>query len=107
MGDLEHNSAEFAGEHRIVAGPFEQTPIGGRWDVAVVDPPRTGLGGDGVAAVVRGRPRAIAYVSCDPASLGRDTAILAAEGYRLDWAVPVDLFPQTFHIEAVARFVAG
>ncbi|HEX5631081.1 MAG TPA: class I SAM-dependent RNA methyltransferase [Acidimicrobiia bacterium] len=104
LDDLAQNSATSGGRHRIVAAPFERADIGGRWDVAVVDPPRTGLGADGVATVIRGRPRAIAYVSCDPASLARDTALLVAAGYRLEWVTPVDLFPQTFHIEAVAKF---
>ncbi len=49
-------------------------------------------------------PRAIAYVSCDPASLARDANLLKEAGYRLEWAAPVDLFPQTFHIETVASF---
>jgi 23S rRNA (uracil1939-C5)-methyltransferase len=91
----------------VVAAPFESAQIGGRWDVAVVDPPRDGLGAAGVAAVTRGRPRAIAYVSCDPASLARDCRTLAETGYRLQWAAPVDLFPQTFHIETVAAFIPG
>jgi 23S rRNA (uracil1939-C5)-methyltransferase len=51
------------------------------------------------------RPEVVAYVSCDPASLSRDVRLLAAHGYRLDWAQPVDMFPQTFHVETVARLV--
>jgi 23S rRNA (uracil1939-C5)-methyltransferase len=74
------------------------------WDLAVVDPPRKGLGADGVAAVTSPGPRAIAYVSCDPASLGRDARLLVEAGYRLEAAVPVDQFPQTFHVETVATF---
>ena len=105
LHDLEHNAATAGIEHRIVPDPFEVAQIGGRWDIAVVDPPRTGLEASGVAAVTRGRPRAIAYVSCDPASLARDTRGLHTAGYRLEWAVPVDMFPQTFHIETVAKFV--
>lgn len=104
LGDLRHNAAGFGGEHRVVADRFEVAQIGWRWDVAVVDPPRDGLGAAGVEAVTRGRPRAIAYVSCDPASLARDCRHLAVAGYRLDWATPVDMFPQTFHIETVAAF---
>ena len=107
LHDLEHNAAQADTDHRIVRDPFEEAQIGGRWDIAVVDPPRTGLEAAGVAAVTRGRPRAIAYVSCDPASLARDTRALQAGGYRLEWAVPVDMFPQTFHIETVAKFTAG
>ena len=81
----------------------------GRWrstpaDVVVADPSRSGLGRPGVGAVVAtGAPRLV-LVSCDPASLGRDTALLAAEGYRLVSVALVDAFPHTFHTEAVARF---
>ena len=107
LHDLEHNAAESRIEHRVVSDSFEEAQVGGRWDIAVVDPPRTGLEAAGVAAVTRGRPRAIAYVSCDPASLARDARALQTAGYRLEWAVPVDMFPQTFHIEAVAKFASG
>ncbi len=73
------------------------------WDVAVVDPPRAGLGRKGTDRLLGGWPRAIGYVSCDPASFARDAALLVAGGYQLDWVQPVDMFPQTPHIEAVAR----
>jgi len=75
------------------------------WDVAVVDPPRAGLGRMGADRLVAGWPRAIAYVSCDPASFARDAALLVADGYQLDWVQPVDMFPQTFHVEVVGRFL--
>ena len=106
--DLAHNLATAGLEHEIYAGTVEQgaAALGDAWQVAVVDPPRDGLGADAVAAIVRGTPRTIAYVSCDPASLARDSRHLAGAGYRLDWAVAVDMFPQTFHIEAVAAFSA-
>jgi len=108
-GDLRHNAGKAPVPVRVVEGKVEAVlpHLEGGWDVAVVDPPRTGLGEAGVQAVAAGRPRALAYVSCDPASLARDTRTLAAAGYRLDWAAPVDLFPQTFHIETVAAFTAG
>ncbi|MCA1736730.1 MAG: hypothetical protein LC739_11685 [Actinobacteria bacterium] len=70
----------------------------------MVDPPRAGLGREGVETVVAGSPRAIAYVSCDPASFARDAALLTTAGYHLDWVQPVDIFPQTFHIEIVGAF---
>ena len=76
------------------------------WQVALVDPPRSGLGPDGVAAIIAADPRTVIYVSCDPASFARDARILRSAGYELDIAVPVDLFPQTYHVETVGRFNA-
>lgn len=84
----------------------------GRWrprraDVVVADPARPGLGRPGVATVAAtGAPRLV-LVSCDPASLGRDTALLAAAGYRLAAVTLVDAFPHTFHVETVSRFDRG
>jgi hypothetical protein len=108
VDDLRHNAEAAPMPVRVVEGAVEVVLplLEAGWDLAVADPPRSGLGEGGVRAVVAGSPRAIAYVSCDPASLARDTRMLGAAGYRLDWAAPVDLFPQTFHVEAVARFVA-
>lgn len=74
------------------------------WDVAVVDPPRKGLTERGVEAITSTMPRRIAYVSCDPASFARDTRILETYGYDFVSATPVDLFPQTYHIEIVGQF---
>ena len=76
-------------------------------DVVVLDPPRTGAGPALCAAIATCRPTVIVYVACDPAALGRDTAALAAAGYRLDTLRAFDAFPQTHHIECVARFIAG
>jgi len=102
--DLRHNLEEAGVDHRIERGSVEEVDIGGSWDIAIVDPPREGLRRAGVAAVTAGSPRSIAYVSCDPASLARDARHLDEAGYRLDLATPVDLFPQTFHIETVVHF---
>lgn len=109
VGDLRRNAASAPMPVRLVEAEVEAVLpyLDTRWDLAVVDPPRTGLGKAGVTAVVAGQPRAIAYVSCDPASLARDTRLLAEAGYRLGWAAPVDLFPQTFHVETVAAFAEG
>ncbi|OHV45186.1 deoxyribonuclease [Pseudofrankia sp. BMG5.36] len=78
---------------------------GGRVDVAVLDPPRTGAGTDVLTALLALRPRAVAYVACDPVALGRDLAAAAAAGYRVDGVRAFDLFPMTAHIECVARLV--
>jgi 23S rRNA (uracil1939-C5)-methyltransferase len=71
-------------------------------DVVLVDPPRSGLSPDVAASIAQTRARAVVYVSCDPATLARDVAALRPLGYDLDSATPVDLFPQTYHVETVA-----
>jgi 23S rRNA (uracil1939-C5)-methyltransferase len=84
----------------------------GRWrpatgdavDMVVADPARPGLGRPGVAAVVAAGAPGIVLVSCDPASMARDVALLRDAGYGLSSVEVVDAFPDTFHIEAVSRF---
>lgn len=106
LPDLEHNLERAAvPAPDILVAPFEELDDDESWTVAVVDPPRSGLRRAGVDVVTAPTPRAIAYVSCDPAGLARDTRYLAEAGYALDRVVPVDMFPQTFHIESVALFV--
>lgn len=104
LADLEYNLEDNAvPAPEILVAPFEDIE-GESWTVAVVDPPRSGLRRPGVVSVTAARPRAIAYVSCDPASLARDTRYLDEQGYDLRRVVPVDMFPQTYHLEAVALF---
>ena len=71
-------------------------------DLAVIDPPRAGLDRFALDALAAKKPRAIAYVSCDTATLARDAARFVQHGYVLESVQPVDLFPQTYHIECVA-----
>lgn len=71
-------------------------------DVICVDPPRKGLAPEVIDAMARMGPQRIVYVSCDPATLGRDVKLLAQKGYRLTRATAVDLFPGTAHVETVA-----
>jgi len=72
-----------------------------RPDLVLLDPPRVGLGpGEAVALARLGAAR-IVYVSCDPETLARDLATITAGGYRVAWATPVDLMPQTYHVESV------
>ena len=80
-------------------------PMVRRPDLAVVDPPRSGLG-DRVARLLTdvGSAR-ITYVSCDPATLARDLLPLLASGYRVENVHMVDLFPQTYHMETVVHLV--
>ena len=70
-------------------------------DVVIVDPPRKGCSTDTLSAIIKMNPKRIVYVSCDPATLARDVRILAEEGYQPQIVQPVDLFPQTTHIETV------
>ena len=70
-------------------------------DVVVVDPPRKGLNGDTIEALHRMNPRKIVYVSCDPATLARDVALLKERGYRLLSAQAADLFPRCAHVESI------
>jgi len=74
-------------------------------DVAVVDPPRGGLSGRAVRRVLELAPPVLVYVSCQPATFADNAARFVEGGYRLEWVRPVDMFPNTPHIEAVARFV--
>ena len=70
-------------------------------DVVVVDPPRKGLNADAIEALVRFNPRRIVYVSCDPATLARDVALLKERGYCLKNALAADLFPRCSHVESI------
>ena len=70
--------------------------------LVVVDPPRAGLGAEVCSLLTRSKPAEIVYVSCDPATLGRDLRAMVDSGYKLDELHLVDMFPQTFHQETVA-----
>ncbi len=74
-------------------------------DVLVLDPPRKGLSDETRAAIIKAKPREIVYVSCDPASLARDCKALLAAGYKLESVQPIDLFPQTAHVESVCHLI--
>ena len=70
-------------------------------DVVFLDPPRAGSTPECIAAVAKMAPRRVVYVSCDPETLARDTALFARHGYKAKGFTPVDLFPQTRHVETV------
>ena len=99
---------ENAGRLGLDDATFETAPVAdavgrmapGTADAVILDPPRAGAA-DAIAALAALRARRIVYVSCDPATLARDVRRLAAHGYRVARAQPIDLFPQTFHVESV------
>jgi 23S rRNA (uracil1939-C5)-methyltransferase len=74
-----------------------------KYDLLILDPPRAGCHPKAIKSILHNRPRKIVYISCNPATLARDIADLAYGGYDLEKAIPIDLFPQTYHIEAVCR----
>ena len=71
--------------------------------VVAINPPRSGCEPAVLAEVTRLRPRAVIYVSCNPETLARDLDILAGRGFRTTDVQPVDMFPQTVHVESVVR----
>ena len=72
-------------------------------DVMVVDPPRPGLSKKVVGYMLNANPQQIIYVSCNPATLARDVAMILEGGYTIREVQPVDMFPQTYHIETVVN----
>ena len=72
-----------------------------RADVIVLDPPRAGCGRIVLGPAAHLGPRALVLVSCDPATLARDLGLLAGLGYRAQRIRPIDVFPHTWHVEAV------
>ncbi len=94
------NARFYAGDVRLALR--ELVEQAGRPDVVVVDPPRAGLSKKAVRRVIEAAPRKIVYVSCNPTTLAPNAAQLAEAGYTLRRVRPVDMFPQTPHIECVA-----
>src|SRR5262245_45235874 len=95
------NCTFLAGEVRFVLPSLIEQGVSA--EVVVADPPRAGFHPKALSALVRPAPSRIVYVSCNPATLARDVSEVVRGGYRLRWVQPVDMFPHTPHIEAVAR----
>lgn len=103
LRDLRRNLEENGVAAEIEPGDAARAMGGlGVFDVVVADPPRGGMEAEVLSAIDAASPRRIVYVSCDPATLARDVSRLAADGWGLVSVAPVDLFPQTSHVESVA-----
>ena len=103
--DLRRNAERAGVDIEVIGGDTaRELPELGDLDALVVDPPRAGLAEGVVDSIAAAAPRRVAYVSCDPATWARDVARFEAAGYRLARATPVDLFPQTYHVEVVSIF---
>ena len=100
LADLPQAATRTGRVDQVLARGFGSTTRG--VDLVVLDPPREGAKRKVVEAVAALRPRAIAYVACDPAALARDVAYFRDAGYRLDDLRAFDLFPMTHHVECVA-----
>jgi len=94
------NASFFAGDIRLAMR--ELVERAGKPDVCVIDPPRAGLSQKVVRRIVEAAPKRIVYVSCNPTTLAPNAAQLVEAGYALRRVRPVDMFPQTPHIECVA-----
>lgn len=103
--DMQHNAGGRPGVEVIRGGVEDKLrEIEGPAQLLVLDPPRSGAGKGVCDEIARLDPRRIAYVSCDPATLARDARHLTEAGYQLCQVQPIDLFPQTYHVESVALF---
>ncbi len=99
------NAEFFCGDAGQAALALERRGI--RPDVITVDPPRKGLNADAIEAITRMSPRRLVYISCDPATLARDVALLKARGFTLQTAQAADLFPRCAHVETVVLLSKG
>jgi 23S rRNA (uracil1939-C5)-methyltransferase len=108
----EHRTEYYALSAERYCAAFQQTGKNAQnakrtlpqWDVAIVDPPREGLCVSLIDLFIRMKTPALVYVSCNPATLARDTKRLLAGGYRLETVTCYDFYPQTTHIECAALF---
>jgi 23S rRNA (uracil1939-C5)-methyltransferase len=103
IADARFNAEEMSNVAFFEGNPEELLPsMEQSIDLAILDPPRTGVDREALAALMAQRVPRVVYVSCDPATLARDVARMSEAGYELVEVQPVDMFPQTYHVEAVA-----
>lgn len=101
-----YNSKQVAGKATFICEPVAKalksfTSKNEQVDLVLVDPPRQGLEKQTVQAIIQLAPKNMIYISCDPATLGRDLNLLIAAGFSIKNVTPIDMFPQTHHIESL------
>src|SRR5690606_41471507 len=84
--------------------PLVPALSGSKFDRVIVDPPRGGMDRNSLRLLLGIRAPLLVYVSCNPATLARDAAVLAESGYIPEVVQPVDMFPHTYHVESVIKF---
>jgi tRNA/tmRNA/rRNA uracil-C5-methylase (TrmA/RlmC/RlmD family) len=99
LAGAKHATAVMGSVDKVLSTSYDEP-----FDIVVLDPPRDGAKKSVVDQIVDRAPRAVAYVACDPAALGRDVALFADHGYALTALRAFDLFPMTHHVECVALF---
>ena len=107
IGNARHNNVKNARFFAADATQWitEAAAAGQRADVIFMDPPREGSTPQFIESVARMAPKRVVYVSCNPETMARDLALLTAKGYRAEGFTPVDLFPQTAHVETVCQLI--
>ncbi len=83
---------------------FAREEGGKRVDAVIFDPPRKGIEADSLVKLASHNIEEIVYISCNPSTFARDSKILIEHGYKLEKIQPVDMFPQTSHIEVIGKF---
>jgi 23S rRNA (uracil1939-C5)-methyltransferase len=107
VGDLKNVLFVEAKTEHALASLVEDQGLEGPPDAVILDPPRVGCHPEALDALLGMRPARVVYISCDPPSLARDLDVLVSGGYTLDAVEPVDMFPQTYHVECVATLSAA
>lgn len=95
LNDIQHSE--------FIAGPCEKVipELKEHFDIVILDPPRAGCKPELIQTITQKSPRCIIYVSCNPSTLARDLAIFNAKGYQINLVQPLDMFPQTGHVETI------
>jgi 23S rRNA (uracil1939-C5)-methyltransferase len=103
--DAQRNLAHYPNVEIITAEVAQALQTGllqQKWDAVILDPPRAGVDHAAMRQICALQTCRLVYVSCNPATLARDIKILCANGYVLEYAQPLDMFPQTHHVETAA-----